>query len=105
MTIERAIHIVKNRACSECDSSNSDWNCAECDEALSLAIKGLEMLTEQPKIRMFVDSHGDIHPLNKEEIICCKDCEHYSNGICFVSNDPRYRRSDFYCGDARKREE
>ena len=60
---------------------------------------------QQTKIRMFVDSHGDIHPLNKEEIICCKDCEHYSNGICFVSNDPRYRRSDFYCGDARKREE
>lgn len=47
MDIDRAIHIVRNRACTECDSSNSDWDCSECDEALTLAVKGLELLKEQ----------------------------------------------------------
>lgn len=51
ISIERAMHIVKNRACVECDSSNSDWECSECDEAFVLAMKGLELLKEQqPRI-------------------------------------------------------
>ena len=45
--IDRAIHIVRNRACQECDPTNSDWNCAECDEAVTYAVTGLERLKEQ----------------------------------------------------------
>jgi hypothetical protein len=47
ISIERAMHIVENRTCVECDSSNSDWECSECDEALVLAMKGLKLLKEQ----------------------------------------------------------
>ena len=61
MDIDRAIHIVRNRACTECDSSNSDWDCSECDEALTLAVKGLELLKEQhPRTVKNVHYFGDV---------------------------------------------
>jgi len=56
ISIDRAMYIVENRVCGECDSSNSDWECSECDEALVLAIQGLKLLKEQqPKTGHWID--------------------------------------------------
>ena len=65
ISINRAEHIIKNRSCSECNSSNSDWDCSECDEALVLAMKGLELLKEHEAKSVIV---GRFHE--------CPNCDH-----------------------------